>query len=77
MVFLSLDAVVDIYYFWVNNFRMSEGLKVIIIEKEKSTISHHSIREVMNMCVKYGQSKIKSAHSKQLVQTFGKNLRVN
>jgi len=74
---LFADSLADMLYFWKNNFRTSDSLKQIIIAKEKSTISHGSIREVMNIFKKYCENKIKSAHTKQFINTFGKKFRVN
>ena len=76
-VILAFDILADMFYFWKNNFRPSEGLKVIIIAKEKSTISHPSIRDIMSICKKYHENKVKSANTKQFVQTFAKKLKVN
>lgn len=44
MPILCFDMLADIYFFWMNNFRQYEELKQIIIPKEKSTVSHKSLR---------------------------------
>jgi len=59
---LDLDLMADIYYFWKNCFR--DKLSVIIIEREKTTVVHQTIRELTMLCEKYSSKKIKSAHSK-------------
>ena len=41
---LIMDFLADMKYFWMNNFRTE--LDVIIIPKEKSLITHKSIKEV-------------------------------
>lgn len=41
---LIFDFLADMRYFWMNNFRTD--LDVIIIPKEKSLITHKSIKEV-------------------------------
>lgn len=74
---LAFDFLADIWYFWMNSFRHSTTLKQIIIPKEKSAISHHSIRDIMSLCRKYALNKIKSTHTKQYVNTFAKKLKVN
>ena len=71
---LCFDLLADCYYFWVNCFRTK--LSVIIIEKEKTTINHRTIRELMMLCEKYSANKIKSAHSKQIIQFFMRRLKV-
>ena len=38
LVILSLDVIADLYYFWKNSFR--RGLKLKIIEKDSSLLSH-------------------------------------
>ena len=41
---LVCDFLMDIKYFWLNNFRLE--LQEIIIPKEKSLITHKSIKEI-------------------------------
>ena len=72
LIILGFDTLADMYYFWVNNFRLSEDLKQIIIVKEKSNISHMSIRNIMNICIKYNINKIKSCNTAHFVRTFSK-----
>lgn len=50
-IILELDFLADLVYFWKNNFRIE--LKEIIIPKDKSLISHNSIREYMAIGEKY------------------------
>jgi hypothetical protein len=73
---LSMDVLFDFYYFWKNNFRPVEDLKQIIIVKEKSEISHTSIRELMNMSIKYSMNKIKSTNTSHIVKVFTKDFKV-
>lgn len=42
---LCLDCIADLYYFWVNNFK--QNLRKIIIEREKTTVTHFSIKEII------------------------------
>ena len=42
---LCLDCIADLYYFWANSFK--QNLKKIIIEREESTITHYSIKEII------------------------------
>lgn len=65
---LSLNLISDFFYFWANNFR--SNLKKIIIEKNKSTLSHDSVREIKMQCAKYGETKIKSVYSVDMVKSF-------
>jgi hypothetical protein len=46
-VVLTLDIFADSYYFWIMMFRSK--LKQIIIEREKSTVDHRSIRTLMSL----------------------------
>jgi hypothetical protein len=51
MLVLMLNLLADFYYFWQNNFR--SNLKKIIIERDKSTLTNQSIRDIVNLCSKY------------------------
>ena len=75
-VILGFDLLFDLLYFWKNNFRESEDLKQIIIIKEKSIVTNKSIRQILQMCVKYIQHKIKSCNSIHYVRNFSKKLNV-
>jgi len=68
----SLGA--DMVYFWRNNFR--SNLKKIIIERQRSTLTNDTIRELKMLCSKYSDQKIKSVYSIDLVKTFRKNFQV-
>lgn len=72
---LLMDLVADMYYFWVNNFRVD--LQKIIIEKEKSTVSHRSLKEIINICNKYSENKIKSTYSTQFILNFRNKFKVH
>ena len=72
MLILTLFS--DFYYFWANNFR--SNLKKIIIERQKSTLSNDTIRELKMLCSRYSNQKIKSVYSMDLVKTFRKNFKV-
>ena len=63
---LVFDFLADTMYFWKNNFRTD--LQEIIIPKEKSYISHKSIKEVLAIGEKYIENKIKSASTKQFIR---------
>jgi len=65
---LLLNLFADFYYFWQNNFR--SNLKKIIIEKTKSTLSSTSIKDIVNLCNKYAEQKIRSIYSIDFVKTF-------
>jgi len=71
---LELDFIADCAYFWKNNFRTD--LKEIIIPKDKSLISHKSIREYLSIGDKYIENKIKSANTGQMVKIFRKRFLV-
>jgi len=73
-LFLFLDLLCDIYYFWVNNFRTE--LKKIIIEVKDSTLSHKSLREIESICKRYSSNKIKSISTKYVLKNFLKRFNV-
>lgn len=45
---LALDFGVDMIFFWTNNFRKKEELKLTIIPRETYSVSHESIRKIMS-----------------------------
>ena len=65
---LILDLLADMFYFWVYNFRLD--LHKIIIEKEQSSVTHRSLKEIINICTKYSESKIKTTYSAQMIKNF-------
>lgn len=64
------NTVVDLYLFWVDCFRPSKGMKLIMIPKDPATITHQSIRRIINVCKEYSSLKIKSLQSTTLVRVF-------
>ena len=60
-IILFFDLIVDMVYFWIYNYR--RNLQKIIIEKEKSTVSHRSLKEIIHICNKYSNKKIKTTHT--------------
>lgn len=52
-VILALDLIPDFVYFWKNNFR--SNLQKIIIERQKSSVTNDSIRQIVTMCNKYSE----------------------
>jgi len=75
IVILMFDTLVDLTYFWKNNFR--DDLKKTIIVKEKSMITHMTIRNIIDICKRYSTSKIKSVHATTLIRSFRRRYRVN
>ena len=73
---LALDVLADLWVFWKNSFREGETLDQIIIIKEKSTIVHKSIREIMNVMIKYNLNKIKATHTSTIIKNFSKSFSV-
>lgn len=71
---LFIDLMADMFYFWVYNFRTD--LHKIIIEKEQSSITHRSLKEIMNICTKYSESKIKTTYTSQFIKSFRIKLKV-
>lgn len=71
---LLLDTFADVYYFWQVMFKTK--MKQIIIEREKSTINHKSLRQLMGLTKVFSENKIKSAHSAQFVGIFRDNYKV-
>lgn len=59
-IILCFDFIADMYYFWMCNLRPEESLRQIIIPKEQSIVSHHSIRELGTLQTKYTVNKIKT-----------------
>jgi hypothetical protein len=60
-VILVFDCFADIYFFWMVMFKTK--MKQIIIEREKSTIDHKSLRTLMGLSKVFNENKIKTAHS--------------
>ena len=71
---LFLDLMADMFYFWVYNFRID--LHKIIIEKEQSSVTHRSLKEIMNISNKYSENKIKTAYTSQFIKNFRAKLSV-
>ena len=71
-----MDFIADMYYFWKNNFRGADVLQTSIIPQKATTVTHRSLRELSQLCVKYQTNKIKSAHTKQVIRYFGRRMRV-
>lgn len=65
---LLFDVIADLYYFWINNFRLN--LKKIIIEREKTTVTHHSLKEFVQALRNFQNQKIKSSHCNKYVEIF-------
>lgn len=63
---LLFDFVADIIYFWKNNFRVQ--LKKIIIERERSKLSHKTLRDFMKLCENLTNRKIKSIKSESMLK---------
>jgi hypothetical protein len=63
---LLLDFFADLIYFWKNNFQTN--LQEIIIPKDKSYISHKSIKEVLAFGEKFIENKIKSTSTQLFVR---------
>ena len=71
---LMLDTVADLIYFWRNSFRTD--LEKVIIKKEKSTITHRSLRELGLFALKFKEMKIRSVSSSRLIKIFRKRYNV-
>ena len=59
-VILFFDTLADLYYFWLMMFKVK--LKQIIIEREKSTVDHKSLRTLMGLTKIFSENKIKTAN---------------
>jgi len=73
-VLLLMTLFADLIYFWKNNFR--SNLKKIIIERQRSTLTNNTIRDLKMLCSKYSKEKIKSVYSIDFVKTFRRNFKV-
>jgi len=73
-VILVVDSVVDIYYFWTVMFKTK--MKQIIIEREKSSIDHKSLRTLMGLSKVFSENNIKTAHSGTFVQIYREQYKV-
>ena len=72
---LTLDVLIgDIYYFWMNSFR--RDLKKCIIKKEVASVSHRSLKQIMNMANKYNMHKVDSMYSDSIIINFRRKLKV-
>ena len=70
---LTLDVLSDLNYFWKNNFRTE--LKMNIIVKEDSRLTHASLRDLDRYSYKMGSNKIKSLTTLYLVRHFRNKLK--
>jgi len=73
-VILIINCFADIYYFWSVMFKTK--MKQIIIEREKSTIDHKSLRTLMGLSKVFTENKIKTAHSGTFVQLYREQFKV-
>ena len=64
----------DIYYFWMNSFR--RDLKKCVIKKEIASVSHRSLKQIMNMANKYNEHKVDSMYSNTVISNFRRKLKV-
>ena len=74
-VILLFDFFADLYYFWKNNFRTD--LKKIIIEKEKTTVTHVSLKEFHQILANFQKAKIKSSFAAKYIEIFRRQFNVN
>lgn len=51
-------------------------MKQIIIEREKSTVDHKSLRSLMGLTKVFSENKIKTAHSSQFVAIYREQFKV-
>jgi len=72
---LLFDSFADCKFFWKNNFR--GNLQSIIIQREISTVSHMSLREIMSICDQFSENKIKAIETKRLVKIFRRKFHAN
>ena len=72
---LFFDFIADLYYFWLNNFRVN--LKKIIIEREKTTVTHYSIKEFHQILMNFQKAKIRSAFAQKYIEIFRRQFDVN
>ena len=71
---LCLDLLADCYFFWVNNFK--QDLRKVIIERQRSKVSHSSLKEIMQMMKNYADNKIGSMMTRRFVDIYGRILKV-
>lgn len=64
----------DIYYFWMNSFRRE--LNKCVIKKEIASVSHRSLKQIMNMANKYNEHKVDSMYSNSIIGNFRRKLKV-
>ena len=74
-IILLFDFVADLYYFWMKNFR--SNLKKIIIEREKTTVTHSSLKEFHQILSNFEKAKIRSSYSTKYIEIFRKQFNVN
>ena len=82
---LILTFISDCWYFWKNNFRKKqegEGenekkLNKIIIDVEKCTIAHNSIKRMQSLCSNYSHKRIKAVHTMEYIKRFREDLDIN
>jgi len=74
LVILTLNLITDAYFFLINNFR--ENLKMIIVEKDQSKVSHASLKMFMAQNFKYSENKIKSLKTDYIIKVFRNRFKV-
>ena len=74
-VILLLDTIIgDVPYFWVNSFR--SDLNKCVIKKEIASVSHRSLKEIMNMANKYVTHKVDTSYAKVIIGNFQRKLKL-
>lgn len=58
--------IADCVYFWVNMFR--KNLKKIVIEREQSTVTNFSIKQIGILCSKFAAHRVKALQQIDLVK---------
>lgn len=74
-IILALDTLVgDVPYFWVNSFR--SDLNKCVIKKSIASVSHRSLKEIMNMANKYVTHKVDTSYAQAVIGNFQRKLKL-
>lgn len=74
-IILALDTLAgDVPYFWLNSFR--SDLNKCVIKRSTASVSHRSLKEIMNMANKYVSHKVDTSYAQVVISNFQRKLKL-